>query len=62
MTAKIDKLYDSYRQMALRHCQGDTQKAEYYLDTSVYMYYYRLVQSNEYITWHNEQIKQQTKK
>lgn len=57
---RVEDLYDSYRQTALRFCKGDMQKADYFLDTSVYEYFYRIVQENKYIEWHNENMKPKT--
>jgi hypothetical protein len=57
----IEKIYDGYMQSAIKHCDGDIQKADYSLDTSVYEYHYRLKQSNDFINWKNEQIKSQSK-
>jgi hypothetical protein len=53
-------LYDGYTQTAMKYCDGDTQKADYFLDTSFYQYFYRLKQSKEFNEWKVEQMKPKT--
>lgn len=36
-------------------------KADYFLNTTVYEYFYKLTLRNKYVEWHNEEIKKHTK-
>lgn len=45
----------------MRYTEGDLRAAEHFIDTTVFMYYYRIRQKAAYITWHNEQMKEQMK-
>jgi hypothetical protein len=41
----------------MKHCEGNLQAAEHMMDTSVFMFYYRIKQKAQYVQWYNEQIK-----
>jgi len=40
----------------MKYCDGDLQAAEHMMDTSVFMFYYRIKQKAHYAKWHNEQM------
>lgn len=54
---KISDWYKSFNDIAYGYCEGDVQKAEHFLDCSVYMFYWRMVQKKDYIEKYNESIK-----
>lgn len=53
----IDRLYFSYADLALKICEGDMQRADYFQDCGVFEFYYRIQTHNRYVHWHNEQVK-----
>ena len=52
-------MYESFTLNALKISEGDQQKADYFLDTETFNYFYRLDNRNKYVDWFN---KEQTKK
>ncbi len=47
----------NYTDSCLRRAQGNQQAADYLMDCGYFEYYYRVVKYNEYVKWHNEQMK-----
>jgi hypothetical protein len=41
----------------MKYNEGDIEAAEHFMDTSVFMFYYRMKQKAAYAQWHNEQIR-----
>jgi len=41
----------------MKYNEGNIQAAEHFMDTSVFMFYYRIRQKAEYNKWYNEQMK-----
>jgi hypothetical protein len=41
----------------MKYCEGSVDAAERFMDTSVFMFYYRIKQKAQYNNWHNEQLK-----
>jgi hypothetical protein len=41
----------------MKYCEGDIQAAEHMMDTSVFMFYYRIKQKAQYGQWYSEQVK-----
>jgi len=54
--AQVDDWYDGFWDIAMKYCEGDLQAAEHMMDTSVFMFYYRIKQKAHYTKWHNEQM------
>ncbi|RYE04714.1 MAG: hypothetical protein EOP51_35085 [Sphingobacteriales bacterium] len=54
---KVDKWYDSFWDISMKYCEGNIAEAEQFMDTSVFMYYYRIRQKASYVLWHNQQLK-----
>ena len=52
--ATVDDWYDSFWDISMKYCDGDVRAAEHFLDTSVFMFYYRIKQKAQWMTWHNE--------
>lgn len=57
VAAQVDEWYDNFWDIALKYNEGDLQAAEHFMDTSVFMLYYRIKQKAAYAQWHNEQVK-----
>jgi hypothetical protein len=53
--AQVDAWYDGFWDISMKYCEGNIQAAEYLMDTSVFMFYYRIKQKAHYAQWHNEQ-------
>ena len=53
----VDDWYDNYWDIAMKYCEGNVQAAEHFMDTSVFMFYYRIKQKAGWVKWHNEQMK-----
>jgi hypothetical protein len=47
----------NYTDSCLRRAQGNQREADYLMDCGYFEYYYRVVKYNEYVKWHNEQMK-----
>jgi len=45
----------------MKYNEGDIRAAEHMMDTSVFMFYYRIRQKAQYAKWHNEQMQQAKK-
>jgi len=41
----------------MKYCEGDIRAAEHFMDTSVFMFYYRIKQKAAWVGWKNEQAK-----
>ena len=41
----------------MKYCEGNVEAAERFMDTSVFMFYYRIKQKSAYINWQNEMRK-----
>lgn len=54
----VDEWYDSFWDIAMKYNEGDIRAAEHFMDTSVFMFYYRIRQKSKWADWHNEQVKQ----
>lgn len=50
-------MYNHYNSLALKIADGDQQKADYILNCSVYEFYYRYKNIQDFIAWKNEQSK-----
>ena len=57
ITSRVDEWYDSFWDIALKYCEGDIKAAEHFMDTSVFMFYYRIKQKANWLKWYNEQMK-----
>ncbi len=57
ISAQVDEWYDGFWDIAMKYNEGNLQAAEHMMDTSVFMFYYRIKQKAAYIRWHNEQQK-----
>lgn len=53
-------MYNHYNGLALKLADGDQQKADYILNCSVYEFYFRYRNIQEFITWKNENSKPKT--
>lgn len=58
VTAQVDDWYDSFWDIALKYCDGDVKAAEHFMDTGVFMFYYRIKQKAAWVQWKNEAITQ----
>ncbi|WP_153816343.1 hypothetical protein [Chryseobacterium viscerum] len=47
-------MYQHFTGLSLKLADGDQQKADYILDCSVYEFYYRYKNIQEFITWKNK--------
>lgn len=56
----IEDFNDSFYQTVLRYCEGDIEKADYFINCNVNEYYYRLYEKGKWVSWHNKQIKDAT--
>lgn len=54
---KINDLYDNTIQIAYRYCEGDTQKAEHFMDATVYQFYYRMAHKKMFYDWQEQSVK-----
>jgi hypothetical protein len=43
----------------MKYCDGSIEAAERFMDTSVFMFYYRIKQKTAYVNWQSEQMKRQ---
>ena len=59
---KIYAHYDSFIGAAMRYCEGNIRESDYFLNCSVYEYYYRLKTKKEYSEWMTEQLEKQKNK
>ncbi|WP_276135029.1 hypothetical protein [Polluticoccus soli] len=57
MATRIDDWYDSFWDIAMKYCEGNVEAAERFMDTSVFMFYYRIKQKAAYVNWHNRQMR-----
>lgn len=58
----IFDLYDSFNSIAYKYAKdGSHIEAEDFMDCTVYEFYWRMVQKQNYIEWHNNNIKNATK-
>ena len=57
VTAQVDDWYDSFWDISMKYCEGDVRAAEHFMDTSVFMFYYRIKQKAAWVGWKNEQAK-----
>lgn len=57
VAARVDEWYDGFWDIAMKYNEGNIQAAEHFMDTSVFMFYYRIRQKAEYNKWYNEQMK-----
>jgi hypothetical protein len=42
----------------MRYNEGDVKAAEHFMDTSVFMFYYRIKQKTAYAKWYEAQMKE----
>ena len=54
---RIERWHDSFFGAAMKYNEGDTEKADYFLNCSVYEFYYRILQKINYYDWIEEQRK-----
>lgn len=54
---RVERWYDSFFGTAMKFSDGDTQKADYFLDCTVNQFYYRVQQKINYFEWMKEQNK-----
>jgi hypothetical protein len=57
VATRVDEWYDSFWDAALKYCEGNIAQAEEFMNTNVFMYYYRIRQKAAYIQWHNDSLK-----
>ncbi|MEZ5017007.1 MAG: hypothetical protein R2800_08130 [Flavipsychrobacter sp.] len=57
VATQVDEWYDNFWDVALKYNDGNLQAAEHFMDTSVFMYYYRVKQKAAWVDWHNEEMK-----
>lgn len=57
VAAQVDEWYDSFWDICMKHCEGNLQAAEHIMDSSVFMFYYRVRQKAKYAEWYNERMK-----
>lgn len=57
VTTSVDDWYDSFWEIALKYCDGNLRAAEHFMDTSVFMFYYRIKQKASWLKWQNQQMK-----
>ena len=60
VAAQVDDWYDSFWDIAMKYCEGNVRAAEHFMDTSVFMFYYRIKQKATWAAWHNKQVKGET--
>ena len=56
VASTVDDWYDSFWDISMKYCDGDVRAAEHFMDTSVFMFYYRIKQKAQWMKWHNELV------
>lgn len=60
MQSWIDQHYDGYTLIALKYCEGDLQRKDYMLNTTVDKWYYNLHLLKKYGDWMEQQRRKHT--
>lgn len=55
VAATVDDWYDSFWDISMKYCDGDIKAAEHFMDTSVFMFYYRIKQKATWLSWKSKQ-------
>ncbi|MCB0699136.1 MAG: hypothetical protein KDC11_04775 [Chitinophagaceae bacterium] len=57
VATQVDDWYDGFWDISMKYCEGDVRAAEHFMDTSVFMFYYRIKQKADWVEWHHKQVK-----
>jgi hypothetical protein len=54
ISGRVEAWYDGFWDIAMKYNEGDVRAAEHFMDTGVYMFYYRIKQKAGYYNWKKE--------